>query len=482
MTMSTQFKKAVWALGAALLLASPNAASAEPTTQTFPLPEQQQSIRQAGAPITVMQTINDVLKTHRSLKTIMENRQVLEHELTRAKAGFGPSVTVSGQGGVSVENDSTTRSHDAENEWLGTISASARLVQPIWDGFATRSRVRQAQTTLDSVKARVFDTATTLSLDGIIAHINLIRARTVYGLAERNVGQHQAILRQTQDRKNLGVDTGADVSQAQSRLQRALSSLSEAKSTLVVAEDTYSRLTGEPVASTMAQVPMPPEVYTAPQPVYELAEKHNPKIAAYLQDIRTARAGKELAQSAFFPTFNLEAGPSWSNKGGDWNRESSSFDVVGTMRWNIFNSGADVAATKAAGARVRQARQVMYDYMDDLKLDIESTWANYLAAQEQFRHYTDAVKFNQMTRKAYLEQFQMGKRSLLDVLDSENELYNSSTQAEMAKGNILIGAYRLCALTGNLLPLMGVNTAILNENPAVDPEHPGEQFEKGWFK
>ena len=51
-------------------------------------------------------------------------------------------------------------------------SVSAKLVQPIWDGFATRSRVRAAQATLDSVKARIFDTATSLSLDGIIAHID----------------------------------------------------------------------------------------------------------------------------------------------------------------------------------------------------------------------------------------------------------------------------------------------------------------------
>lgn len=463
-----------------IMLALGIPADAFPADDAEQIPEAG-AIHAQGEPITVLGTVDGVLRTHRTLRGMMENRAVMEHELTRAKAGFGPSVTVQGQAGASLEDDASTRSRDLNKNFYGTVSASARLVQPIWDGFATRSRVRTAQSTLDSVKARVFDTATTLSLDGIIAHVNLIRARAVYSLAERNVEQHRTILRQTRDRKNLGVDTGADVSQAESRLQRALSSLSEAKSSLVIAEDTYSRLTGQPPASIMAQVPMPPEVYTGPLPVYELAEQHNPKIAAYLQDIRAARGEKELAESAFFPSFAAEAGPSYSDKGGGSGRYATSFDVLGTVRWNVFNSGADVAATKAANARIRQARQVMYDYMDDLKLDIESTWANYLAAQEQFAHYTDAVKFNQITRKAYMEQFQMGKRSLLDVLDAENELYNSSTQAEMAKGNILIGAYRLCALTGNLLPLMGVDTSILGENPPVDPEAQGETFAKGWF-
>lgn len=87
---------------------------------------------------------------------------------------------------------------------------------------------------------------TSLSLDGIIAHIDLLRRRVIYDLSEKNVRQHKIILAQAQDRANLGADTAADVSQAQSRLSRALSSLSEAKASLLVAEETYSRLTGLP--------------------------------------------------------------------------------------------------------------------------------------------------------------------------------------------------------------------------------------------
>ncbi|WP_288229904.1 TolC family protein, partial [uncultured Desulfovibrio sp.] len=115
------------------------------------------------------------------------------------------------------------------------------------------------------------------------------------------------------------------------------------------------------------------------------------------------------------------------------------------------------------------------------KLDIESTWTNYQAAQEQYKHYSKAIEYNKYTRTAYLEQFQIGKRSLLDVLDTENELYNSSTQAETARGNILVGAYRLCALTGDLLPQMSINTGPLGQNPPEDKEDPREAFAPGWF-
>ncbi|MBQ9452666.1 MAG: TolC family protein, partial [Desulfovibrio sp.] len=374
-----------------------------------------------------------------------------------------------------------TRNQDLDDRMYGYVGISARLVQPIWDGFATRSRVRAAKTTLESQKYRVFDTATSLSLDGIIAHINLLRRRTIYALAEENVARHKELVAQAEDRAALGADTAADVTQAQSRLQRALSSLSEARASLLVAEDTYTRLTGLSASEKLKPVTMPPQLFANAKAVMDQAVKANPKLAAYLQDIRTARANRELADSAFYPSLNLEAGPDYSNRGGGTDRWIYSFDALGVARWNIFNSGADVAEHKAASARVRQARQVMRNYADDLKLDVESTWTNYQAAQEQYNHYGKAVEYNKYTCAAYIEQFQIGKRSILDVLDAQSELYNSSTQAETARGNILVGAYRLSALTGNMLQEMSINTSPLAKKPARDPHDPREEFAPGWF-
>lgn len=316
-----------------------------------------------GAPVSVTDTIYGVLRHHRALRSMQENRQVLEHELRRAQAGFGPSIDLSGQAGGNLLSDRSTRNEDLDKQMYGIGEISGRLTQPIWDGFATRSRVRSALSTLNSVKARVFDTATTLALDGIIAHIDLLRQRKIYELSERNVAQHRAILAMTADRSSMGADTGADVTQAQSRLSRALSSLSEAQANLLVAEDTYSRLTGMAPPSRLDAVPMPPEIFSGPGRVFKLAEKHNPKILAYIQDVRTAVGDKELAESTFYPTINAEVGPTYSDRGGSYDRWVYNFDAVATMRWNIFNSGADLAERKAAMARIRQARQTMYDFL-----------------------------------------------------------------------------------------------------------------------
>ena len=464
-------KQTIWGVLFSLLLAT--AASAAETGYPPPPP--------AGKPLSVEDSIYGVLRNHHNLRGMIENREVLDHEVRRAQAGFGPRVDVTGQAGGSVLSDSSTRSQNLDSQMWGKVGYSAQLVQPIWDGFATRSRVRTAKSTLESQKYRVFDTATSLSLDAIIAHIDLLRRRKIYELSEENVAHHKSLVGQAQDRASLGADTAADVTQAQSRLQRALSSLSEAKASLLVAEETYTRLTGLPAASRLQAVTMPPQLYTAAQAVLEKAKTSNPKLAAYLQDIRASRAERELADSAFSPTLNLEAGPNYTNLGGTSDRWVYSFDVMGVVRWNIFNSGADVAERRAASARMRQSRQVMYNFIDDLKLDVDSTWVNYLAAQEQYNHYSKAIEYNKYTRTAYTEQFQIGKRSILDVLDTESELYNSATQAETARGNILVGAYRLSALTGNMLPEMSINTGPLGQSAPKEPEDPREEFAPGWF-
>lgn len=119
----------------------------------------------------------------------------------------------------------------------------------------------------------------------------------------------------------------------------------------------------------------------------EAAERSNPKLEAYIQDIKSARGEEELSRSAYHPSINLEVGPNYTDRGGKGSQWTYSFDVMGTVRWNIFNSGADVAETKAARARVRQARQTMYSFVDDLKLEIETTWTQYLSARSNSALY-----------------------------------------------------------------------------------------------
>lgn len=421
-------------------------------------------------PTTVQNTVEAVLHNHRALKTIQENREVIVHELRRAKAGWGPRVDLNGRAGTSQLSNTTTRPLSADTDFYGETSVSAILTQPLWDGFATRSRVRATEATLDSMTSRVLDNATSLGLDGIIAHIDVLRRREIYRLSEENVQRHREILASSKDRERMGADTMADVTQTEGRLARAQSTLAEARASLLEGEAAYRRLTDMPLPKALAPVEMPTPIYENVVSVFEAAEKHSPTLAAYMADVRAAEGNKELAESAYHPVINLEAGPSYTDRRGPGGQWTKGIGVGVTGRWNIFNSGADEAEVKAAMARIRQAQQTLYNFRDDLALSIQDTWVQYQSAMEQYKHYQNAIKYNTMTRDAYLEQFMIGQRSLLDVLDSENELFNSSTQAVTARGNILVSAYRLSALTGLLLHDLKIDTKDLYKAPAANTD------------
>ena len=107
------------------------------------------------------------------------------------------------------------------------------------------------------------------------------------------------------------------------------------------------------------------------------AQKGNPKVAAYMEDVKAANAVREQARSAYSPSLSIEAGPSYSDRDGKSELWTAEVGVAAVVRWNLFNSGADVAESKAAAARIRQSRRVLYDYMDDLELNVRESWTEY---------------------------------------------------------------------------------------------------------
>ncbi|MDO5536598.1 MAG: TolC family outer membrane protein [Desulfovibrionaceae bacterium] len=414
------------------------------------------------------QTIEAMLKTNHSLRSLKENREAVGHEIDHAKAGYGPRVDGTIRGGYGILSDSTTRQYDYDH-WGPYANGSLILTQPVWDGLLTKSRVDEAKATYRSMDARVLDNATTLALDAIIAHIDVLRRREICRMSMENVAYHEDILARTRERQSRGIDSMADVNQAEGRLTRSRATLSQAQAYLQIGEDTYKRLTRMP-AGELEPVPVPAVMYKGIEDIMAEAEKHNPKLTAFMEDVTAAQARKDQARAAYHPTIDIEAGPSFTERDGRDRLRTSEFSVSGVMRWNLFNSGADVASNKAAAARVRQARQDVYDFMDELKLNVEQSWSEYITAREQMDFYRKAMEYNRDTRVAYEEQFMMGHRTLLDVLHSEDEYFNSSTQAVTARSNVLIAIYNMKALAGTLLAEFKIDPETLKKAPEQNPD------------
>jgi adhesin transport system outer membrane protein len=139
------------------------------------------------------------------------------------------------------------------------------------------------------------------------------------------------------------------------------------------------------------------------------------------------------------------------------------------FNWNLYNGGSDVAATKAAKARKRQSQADLLDLTLAVEDETTVTWAQYKSAINEVKEYTSAVQLNRDTKEIYLEQFGVAQRSLLDVLDSENEVFQSANQLVTSTVNEHIAAYKLMALAGSLIENLGVDPE-LYKGPAQNQE------------
>ena len=420
----------------------------------------------AAQVVTMQDTVASTLSYNPTIKAFQEYRQAAEHDLSRARSGWFPRIDARAGGGIEQWSDSNTRRNgyrQGNRDWYGRSEASLTISQTIWDGMETWNRVRIGKGRLDSAESRLFDNAEGLGLDALLAHIEIYRQRRIVALAELNVKNHKAILASQHERHQSGASTMADVTQTQSRLARTEASLAESRAALDVAIANYKRLTGKEPGQVE-----PPRVSANAYPTLEAAlratQLTNLKVKALKSDIGTADAQTSLDKAPFSPQIYIEAGPTYNYRVGSALDDQGGTVVMLRANWNLFNGGYDWFNVKGDKARARQTRQELNAQVDALAEEAEATWAELISAQEQSKFFAKGVDYSTQTRDMYLEQFNVGQRSLLDVLDSENELFSSSIQLVTAQQNVIAANYRLLALGGGFLATFGLDRSALVVN------------------
>jgi len=410
---------------------------------------------------TLEDTVYSTINYNPRLKGFQEFRQAAIHEVAKARSGWLPRADVRAGIGMEQWDDIYTRNYSKigyrqnNYDFYERREVSVVVSQTIWDGLATKARHDIAKARLSSAESRLMDNTTALSLDAILAHIDVCRNLRLVRLAEDNVENHKRILASQHERQTLGAASLADVTQTQSRLARALSTLEESKASLETSSSTYRRITGK--APRMLITPkLPDNGYTSLESVVASSQSLNPKITALRWDIETAKATTELSKANFHPYITAEYSYGYNYQVGSDTNWNSGHAFMLRLNWNIFNGFYDWYDTKSNLATARQRRNEMEETRILLIEETEKTWAGYQSERERAKHYAMAVDQGTQTRDMYVEQFNLGQRSLLDVLDSENEVFTSSQQYTNCSMNEIANMYRLLALGGELTYGFGV--------------------------
>ncbi|MCL1890244.1 MAG: TolC family outer membrane protein [Desulfovibrionaceae bacterium] len=419
--------------------------------------------------VSLLESVEAALAYNPELKAGQERRQAALHALDKARAGFFPRLSAEVGGGFSRRGDSVTRAYNEDGKMRGHGDASLRLIQPIWQGGQTTADTAARQAMYYAADSQLEDSGASLAFQTIVAHVEVLRWTELVELAKKNVKEHEKILGTVRQRYNGEIVTVGERHQVEGRLARAKATLSTYESALGSAQAAYLNSTGR-AAANLKPASHPSKSYASLDEALRASLADNKRIQSAMHEVSAAEKEKDLAQSRFFPSVNLEAGPSWRDRDSRYDSKITEVGVGLYLKWDLFNGGEDTANVALAGARIRQSKQNLHTVMDSLGKDIESTYSHYLSAKEQVGFYEAAKKSSRLAKEDYYRQFISAQRSLLDLLDAENDCFFAAGQEAMSRGDWIITGYRLLALSGELLPSLGVDPARLRVNTNTTTE------------
>jgi len=382
-----------------------------------------------------------------------EERLAAEQVLEQARAGFRPTVDANAETGYEYSN---RLGINGVNRWRKEASVS--LSQLLFDGFGTRNLVNQRRAGVTSQTQRLRETKELVGLDVVSAYLEVLRQRKQVGVARENIAQHQALLTTLEDAARAGTISTGDVEQARARLAASTADLYSVLQSLSDADAGFRRVLGL-AAGELADAGDPRIVLPATvDEMVERALENSPTLGVLGADIKAATARRAAADAAFYPEFNFVVN---GRRGDDVDGISGRNDEVSAqvvMSWNLYNGGADTARKSELNHRLNATRGRNDDARRAVEEDIRRTWAAMQNAKARAAQFGAQAAANEKVVAVYKDQFNLGRRTLLDVLDAQNELFITRLSHINAGYTALLAKYRLLALEGGLLEFLDINS------------------------
>ena len=409
--------------------------------------------------MTLSETISSGVMTNPEYGVVAATRRATDEELEQAKGLYLPSIDFNADTGLEYTDDVGTRnggdSDDEETLWRYEVGLT--LTQMLFDGWETKYENERQKNRVQSSAHRVRETAELVGLSIVESFLEVIRQRELLGITRENVAEHIAIMDMIQEGVNAGRSTQADLEQIKSRLAAARAQEASIRQQLRIAESNFRREVGDdPRDLVLPAVPVNALTSNVEEEV-KVAITQSPTLDIFDADKRVAYAEYKGTGSTLYPQIDLQLNArQGDNLGGVEDEEDTSASALIVADWNLYRGGADVARVREFTHRYQVAKERRADTARAIEDDVRQTWARMVAAGERAREFATQAAANNEVVRAYKDQFSLDRRTLLDVLDAQNELFVSRTNTINSEFLEMFSVFRLLGLKGQLLPTLGV--------------------------
>lgn len=415
------------------------------------------------APATLRDAIERAAQQNPEVKLRFHNLEAAIQERKVASGAWLPSVDLEAAGGryeTLRPSLSSPFSYDGKR-------ASLQLRQVLFNGMATAREVRRLDYAQQAAYYELQSVSNSMGLEVARAYLDVLRYRDLVALAAANYKTHLEVRDRLEQKVSAGVGRKVDLEQANGRVALAESNWLTESSNLHDVTARYLRLVGDLPAENLVPPSIQKMTIASTASFLGDAVQRNPDFLGAVSTIRAYRADAAVRKAAFSPTLELRARQSTETNQsgvlGDY--RDSALELV--LNYNLFRGGSDRARVKQYTYKLESA----FDLRDKACRDIWQTGQIAVNDHKRLGNQIQLLAQHELStskaRQAYMQQFDIGQRSLLDLLDTENELYQARRSLANAEFDQQLSEFRLLALNGSLLSSLQLQALTASE--AADP-------------
>ncbi len=416
---------------------------------------------------TLKEAVTTTIAKHPVLQRDLALSRAAEKGIDQANANFLPTIDVDSEAGYEYTNSPSTRSRSTksptDSSGVSRFRQDNNLTfrQMAFDGFLASNQVASARATYQGSRDAVTFSGELLGIRVVSLYIDVLRNQEFVAYSESNVAELDQITGQIRRLAQAGRGTNADVDQAESRLALGRSTLEQNRGGLRAAIARYVEFVGEePRGLSNPGVP----VYRRPATEDEAVQQaiaNNPSAQVTAASYKAKKADAKAAEAPFYPRLDAELlGSTGSNIDGAKGRDSD-FNARMRLRYNAFNGFGDVARRDRVTEEANAAGEDDSEQRRQIREDVRVAFRGVVTAEERIVPLRQHTATSERVLRGYRSQFELGRRSLLDLLDAQNELFQSQLSRTDGEYRLVLSNYELLFTMGGLLEAVGVPIASL---------------------
>ena len=427
----------------------------------------------SAAPLSMRDAILVAVDSNPEIAQAQYNTEAIKFERKQAQGLYLPRVDVEGSAGIRYLDNPIRRSQNIDGDALYPVSGQINAEWTVIDFGRRSGELRRQAARVDGASLRVVERSEFVALQVSREYLNVLLQQRVVAASLDNVAFHEALVNDLGSGVAQGSISIADQQQAQERLQAAKVRVAESRQSLDEAKIRLRRLTGLDIDAVV----MPPELAeampgTLPDAI-GLARTKNPLVREAEADVDAAHALADSVKADQLPKIgvNLTGRAGHDIDGVNHGTRDAQASVF--LRWNIFDGGINRANYQEMVRRASQARYHLYDVERTAEEDVRIAWTNLGTQTQVSKELELQSRVSDDLLLSYRSQFNVGRRSLLDVLDAQNARYNTQVRLDTSRFSAVFARYQVLASVNGFLTALGVAPAAGSGEKERDRFHYG---------